>query len=93
MKKPKSNWIDHRGKSDQTKYIVRASKNNPYICDHCGYRTTRYGNMIGHLERVHRRLLHRSQEQINCCPARHRSATEIVESFIGIHINLFRLPS
>jgi hypothetical protein len=54
MRKPKSNWIDHRSKSEKTKYIVRASKNNPYICDRCGYRTTRYGNMIGHLERVHR---------------------------------------
>jgi len=38
------------GKSPHT---PRASKNNPYICDHCGYRSTRYDNMIKHLEKVH----------------------------------------
>lgn len=37
-------------KSPQT---PRASKNNPYICDYCGYRSTRYDNMIKHLEKVH----------------------------------------
>ena len=54
MRKLKANWTDHRGKSKKTSFIFRASKNNPYICDHCGYRTSRYGNMIAHLERVHR---------------------------------------
>ena len=53
MRKPKGDWIDYRGTSKKTGYISRASKNNPYVCDHCGYRTTRYGNMISHLERVH----------------------------------------
>jgi len=53
MRKPKADWIDHRGTSKKTSNIFRASKNNPYICDHCGYRTTRYSNMITHLERVH----------------------------------------
>ena len=53
MRKPKADWTDYRGKSKKTSYIFRASKNNPYICDHCGYRTTRYNNMIVHLERVH----------------------------------------
>jgi len=31
----------------------RASKNNPYICAYCGYRSTRRGNMKNHLEKVH----------------------------------------
>jgi hypothetical protein len=31
----------------------RASKYNPYICDYCGYRTTRYDNIKKHLEKVH----------------------------------------
>ena len=31
----------------------RASKNNPYICDYCGYRSTRCDNMKKHLENVH----------------------------------------
>jgi len=31
----------------------RASKNNPYICVHCVYKTTRYGNMVKHLENSH----------------------------------------
>ena len=53
MRKPKRNWTDYRGTSDKTRYKHRASKYNPYICDHCGYRTPRYSNMIGHLERVH----------------------------------------
>ena len=53
MRKPKGKWRDYRGKSRSTSHIFRASKNNPYICDHCGYRTTRYGNMITHLEKVH----------------------------------------
>jgi len=53
MRKTKRGWIDHRGTSKKTPYVFRASKNNPYICDYCGYRTTRYGNMIAHLEKVH----------------------------------------
>jgi hypothetical protein len=53
MRKPKGGWTDHRGTSDKTPLMHRASKYNPYICDHCGYRTTRYSNMITHLERVH----------------------------------------
>jgi hypothetical protein len=40
----------NNGKSPHT---PRASKNNPYICDYCGYRTTRYDNMKKHLEKVH----------------------------------------
>ncbi len=53
MRKPKAGWTDHRGTSKKTRNVFRASKNNPYICDHCGYRTTRYSNMIAHLEKVH----------------------------------------
>jgi len=53
MRKPKGYWKDYRGTSKKTRYMERASKNNPYICDYCGYRTTRYGNMITHLEKVH----------------------------------------
>ena len=53
MREPKGDWTDYRGTSKKTHYIFRASKNNPYICDHCGYRTTRYSNMVAHLERVH----------------------------------------
>ena len=53
MRKPKVDWTDHRGTSKKTRHIFRASKNNPYICDDCGYRTTRYSNMIAHLEKVH----------------------------------------
>jgi hypothetical protein len=47
---PRPPKMKRGGKSAQTS---RASKNNPYICDYCGYRTTRYDNMIKHLERVH----------------------------------------
>jgi len=53
MRKPKRAWTDYRGMSKKTLYTFRASKNNPYICDYCGYRTTRYSNMIAHLEKVH----------------------------------------
>jgi hypothetical protein len=53
MRKPKADWTDHRGTSKKTRNVFRASKNNPYICDHCGYRTTRFSNMIAHLEKVH----------------------------------------
>jgi len=53
MRKPKGDWTDYRGTLKKTRYFFRASKNNPYICDHCGYRTTRYSNMIAHLEKVH----------------------------------------
>ena len=53
MRKPKREWIDYRGTSKKTPLMHRASKNNPYICDYCGYKTTRYSNMIAHLERVH----------------------------------------
>ena len=52
-KRQKEQWRDYRGTSRKTDYTFRASKNNPYICDHCGRRTTRYGNMISHLEKVH----------------------------------------
>ena len=31
----------------------RASKNNPYFCVHCGYKTTRYANMVTHLKNSH----------------------------------------
>lgn len=46
----KKEWTANNGKSHQT---PRASKHNPYICDHCGYRTTRCDNMKRHLEKVH----------------------------------------
>jgi hypothetical protein len=47
---PSPGKLKRGGKSPHT---PRASKNNPYICDHCGYRSTRYDNMIKHLDRVH----------------------------------------
>lgn len=53
MTRPSREWTDYRGSSKKTRHLFRASKNNPYICDYCGYRTTRYGNMIAHLEKVH----------------------------------------
>lgn len=53
MRKPKGQWIDRRGTSKKTRHTFRASKNNPYVCDYCGYRTTRYSNIIAHLEKVH----------------------------------------
>lgn len=31
----------------------RASKNNPYKCVHCGYKTTRHANMVTHLKNFH----------------------------------------
>ena len=34
-------------------YNSRASKNNPYVCPHCEYKTTRYGNMVQHLTKIH----------------------------------------
>jgi len=40
-------------RSRKSPQAPRASKNNPYICDYCGYRTTRYDNMIKHLVKVH----------------------------------------
>jgi hypothetical protein len=40
-------------KGGESPHTPRASKNNPYICDYCGYRTTRYDNMKKHLEKVH----------------------------------------
>lgn len=36
-----------------TSYKSRASKNNPYVCPHCEYKTTRYGNMVQHLTKIH----------------------------------------
>jgi hypothetical protein len=36
-----------------TSHSSRASKNNPYSCIHCKYKTTRYGNMIQHLVKIH----------------------------------------
>ena len=53
MTRSEGEWKDYRGISKKTSYTFRASKNNPYVCDHCGYRSTRYGNMISHLEKVH----------------------------------------
>jgi hypothetical protein len=32
---------------------TRASKKNPYICEHCGYRIACYGAMKKHLREVH----------------------------------------
>ncbi len=34
-------------------HTSRASKNNPYVCVHCDYRSTRYGNMVTHLRNSH----------------------------------------
>ncbi|MBA7713203.1 hypothetical protein ES703_122203 [subsurface metagenome] len=53
MRKEKQPRVDYQGTSKKSKYSFRASKYNPYICDHCGYRTTRYSNMVRHLENVH----------------------------------------
>ena len=53
MRKPKADWKDYRGTSRKSEYSFRASKNNPYVCDYCGYRSTRYSNMISHLEKAH----------------------------------------
>ena len=41
------------GREWNASYTSRASRNNPYICFHCGYKTTRYGNMVKHLENFH----------------------------------------
>ena len=49
----KGQWIDRRGTSKYSALQFRASKHNPYICDHCGYRSTRLSNMVRHLEKVH----------------------------------------
>ncbi len=37
----------------QISHTSRASKNNPYVCIHCEYKTTRCGNMVKHLEKLH----------------------------------------
>jgi len=41
------------GKKWNASYTSRASRNNPYICAHCAYKTTRYGNMVKHLKNSH----------------------------------------
>ncbi len=41
------------GREWNASHTSRASKNNPYICDHCGYKTTRYANMVTHLKNAH----------------------------------------
>ena len=51
--RPHNEWRDYRGTSRKTPHIFRASSKSPYICDHCAYRTTRYNNMVKHLENVH----------------------------------------
>ena len=53
MTRSEGEWKDHRGTSKKTSYNFRASKHNPYVCDYCGYRSTRYSNMVSHLEKVH----------------------------------------
>ena len=40
-------------KPKRASHTSRASKNNPYICVHCGYKTTRYANMVTHLKNAH----------------------------------------
>ena len=47
---PPRERLKKSGKSPQTR---RAGKYNPYICDYCGYRTTRCDNMKKHREKVH----------------------------------------
>lgn len=42
-----------RDKSRSHPSAFRASKNNPYTCIHCGYKTTRCANMLKHLENLH----------------------------------------
>ena len=42
-----------RRSSGKSHHTPRASKNNPYKCVHCNYKTTRYGNMIAHLKNLH----------------------------------------
>ena len=41
------------GREWNASYTSRASKNNPYNCVHCGYKTTRYANMVMHLKNSH----------------------------------------
>jgi hypothetical protein len=40
-------------RTSETSSKYRASKNNPYVCPYCEYKSTRYGNMLQHLTRIH----------------------------------------
>jgi hypothetical protein len=40
-------------RTSRTSSNSRASKNNPYVCPHCEYKATRYGNMVQHLTKIH----------------------------------------
>ena len=44
---------ERSGRQWNASQTSRASKNNPYICVHCGYKTTRYANMVTHLKNSH----------------------------------------
>ena len=41
------------GREWKASQTSRASKNNPYKCVHCSYKTTRYANMVTHLKNSH----------------------------------------
>ena len=45
--------LERPGREWNASQTSRASKNNPYICVHCGYKTTRYANMLTHLKNAH----------------------------------------
>lgn len=44
---------DYSNRAGNTSHHSRPSKNNPYVCIHCDYKSTRYGNMITHLRNSH----------------------------------------
>ena len=44
---------ERHGREWNASQTSRASKNNPYFCVHCGYKTTRYANMVTHLKNSH----------------------------------------
>ena len=45
--------LERHGREWNTSQTSRASKNNPYICVHCGHKTTRNTNMVTHLKNAH----------------------------------------
>jgi hypothetical protein len=53
MTKAEADRTDHRGGPKKTSPVFRASKKNPYICDHCGYRVACHNAMRVHLRKVH----------------------------------------
>lgn len=45
--------LERHGREWNASQTSRASKNNPYICVHCGHKTTRNANMVAHLKNAH----------------------------------------